>query len=278
MHTATIAKAKVGRNVRARVDRNAKGLSAQLARWLAKYGKRLLDEELSGKVLKASEADELAAILQAYGVRAYDESAGSTARASWIVRPQFQRDAETKLPKLTATAHRWIAEHAEEIAVDITNTTRDAMRNQVRIAISDALKEEPRPSAGELARRLRTQWYGVEGELPYAISNERAALIARTELGQIENKGIADGYTASGVKTVEWIAVTSDSKSGEREHYEMDGEPCDLPYDTTRDGHYFLTPLGNRLRYPGDPDAPIEDTANCRCTLQAVAWHEDQDE
>ena len=32
----------------------------------------------------------------------------------------------------------------------------------------------------------------------------------------------------------------------------------------------WLTVDGNRLRYPGDPDAPVEETAQCRCVVSTT--------
>jgi hypothetical protein len=52
-----------------------------------------------------------------------------------------------------------------------------------------------------------------------------------------------------------------------------------IPDDRVRDAHDFMQGQeagvnqsftdgnGNKLRYPGDPQAPAETTINCRCTL-----------
>jgi len=45
-------------------------------------------------------------------------------------------------------------------------------------------------------------------------------------------------------------------------HAILDGQSTDL-------GTPFITYAGNAIRFPGDPLAPIEETANCRCHLLA---------
>jgi hypothetical protein len=214
-------------------------------------------------------------LLRAFGMQQLGEAAGGAARSAggkWLVRPtlieEFMRAKDVRLQQ-------------------ILSETREQVRASVRDIIADALAEERTPSAGAIARRIRNTFHGKEGVggevmrvghdsgivLPtarystedgtlYAFSSERAALIARTELVQAENTGIVEGYRAAGVEMIEWVAY-SDGLSGRRRHDEMDGVRA-------RVGELFATPLGNRLRYPGDPEAPIEETANCRCTVVAV--------
>ncbi len=87
-------------------------------------------------------------------------------------------------------------------------------------------------------------------------------LIARTEMAQAENTGIVEGYKASGVKRLVWLAY-KDGRSGDREHDEMHRveTPVGVPFEL---------PDGTRMRYPGDPAAPIKHTANCRCSVGSV--------
>ena len=151
----------------------------------------------------------------------------------------------------------------EQSAKSISEETKRLIRSEVKRTLDIALREERQPSNAALARRIaRTIFVGEEGKGSYAFSFERANLIARTEMVQVENTGIVAGLEMVGVKEIEWLAYT-DGKSGDRHHERMDGVKVKL-------GEMFTTPLGNRVRYPGDPSAPIEETANCRCTVAPV--------
>lgn len=254
------------------IDARARAMAPTLERALRRYARHELEKELARKIAKADDADwlteELRRILQLYGVRQYSEAGRSV---GWVVEPQALRD---------------FLASKEVMLQGLTDDVRASVREATRRLILDAVKETPQPSAGELARRIRTQLLGDgggriigsaqvggAGVLPtdrlwtedgslYAVSSERAALIARTELAQAENSGIFDGYAATGVDEIEWISYR-DGKSGDRRHDLMHGKRIKL-------GEYFTTPLGNQLRYPGDPSAPIKETANCRCTFGAA--------
>lgn len=251
MPATAFAKAPASRRLRAvnaTVDARSKPLAQALSRWLARYARVLVDRELRRELRKADDdrvlAEELRRLLRLYGVRTFGEAASST--GAWSVSPGAVDDfLATKDIRVTG----------------IMAETRERVREDLRRLIRESLKETPQPGASGVARRVREAFFGG-GERPFAVSSERAALIARTEMVQAENSGIVEGYKASGVEWIEWLANT-DGASGDRHHERMNGKRVKV-------GDYFTTPLGNRLRYPGDPDAPIKETANCRCTVAAV--------
>ena len=177
----------------------------------------------------------------------------------------------------------------EVLLQQIMSGMRRDVRNSVRDLVAASVEEIPRPSIGELARRIHSSFHGAatatgktrgdtvrdvvpapmrgarvlpteryrltDGGSLYAFSPERAELIARTEMVQAENTGIVEGYKQTGVLGLEWLAY-DDGRTGDRQHNELKGDAVPV-------GDYFVTPLGNRLRYPGDPTAPIKETANC---------------
>jgi hypothetical protein len=97
--------------------------------------------------------------------------------------------------------------------------------------------------------------------------NFRAQTIARTEsirainMGEFESLRQAEESGELIVKyTRHWVFTHDD-----RTRYSHRGIPVLNP--NGRSIHeYFITPLGNRLRFPGDPNAPAEEVVNCRCT------------
>ena len=67
---------------------------------------------------------------------------------------------------------------------------------------------------------------------------------------------------------MEWLSYPNDGRSGRRAHWKMNGQVIRVG-----EGEYFVTPLGNQLRYPCDPEGDIADTANCRCTTAPKRRH-----
>jgi hypothetical protein len=65
----------------------------------------------------------------------------------------------------------------------------------------------------------------------------------------------------AGWKRVRWMSQHDDRVR--ETHVGLDGQTIPL-------GSVFVSPTGATLRYPHDPLAPIEETANCRCGLQLV--------
>lgn len=278
------------------VDTRARPLTSQIARTLQRMGlayaqryardlDRLGPKAVLRRVSKAGGDDEdlkrlereLGNLLHLYGVQQLDDAAGEAARSvggRWVVDPKaitdFIRSKDVRLQRILL-----------EIQTEVRASVRDI--------IADALAADTTPSAGTIARRIKNTFHGpagfggelrgvedatelgilptarytTDGGTLYAFSPERAALIARTELVQAENTGIVEGYRAAGVGQMEWLSY-NDGNSGARRHDLMRGMRAPV-------GGVFTNPTtGATLRYPGDPDAPISETINCRCTVVAV--------
>lgn len=207
-----------------------------------------------------SPEEELRKLLLRFGLRRARDAAEEQAEKlglSVLIPRTLETEALERKP-VRIQVFQSLVDSIEAQAAAITEETKRIIRADVKRTIDIALGEEKQPTNAALARRIaRTVYTGEDGKGSYAFSFERANLIARTEMVQVENTGIVTGMQLAGVERIEWLAYT-DGKSGNRHHERMDGKVIQL-------GEYFLTPLGNRVRYPGDPAAPIAETANCRC-------------
>lgn len=206
---------------------------------------------------------DLSRILMAFGLR---RAAGAAQASGFSISPALLADAVAGKP-VKIVVFQEIQRQALQSAIQISRETRSRIRGEVNEIMRDGVNRGL--TTGEITRRIAMDLRvtEVDPENPdqsktYAFSWARAELIARTELVQAENTGRMAGFAATGVDELEWLAY-SDGRSGDRHHEKLDGVRF-------RRGDTVLTPLGNRVRYPGDPLAPIEETANCRCTVVPV--------
>ena len=264
---------------RERIDRRAATFAVQLNTVLRGYARsatRAAILDATGLRVPLSLADEdadtrdlrerMARLLRLYGLRAAADAARRTAVEMGlnpdVLIPESLVAAAIAGKPIRIRIFEELASHVETRAEELARSTVEMVRESVRTIIADANDEERRPSAGEIARRIAWTLHGRDADdRAFVFSPQRAELIARTELTQMENTGIFSGYEAAGVDELEWLGYR-DGRSGKRHHEKMVGQRVPL-------GTLFLTPLGNRLRYPGDPRAPIGDTARCRCTMRA---------
>jgi hypothetical protein len=247
-------------------EARAKAFEKALMKWLnsyRRYRQRLALEAVKGQLKKQQTKDEyfeeqLATIMNLYGAREAGDSANMAA-GSVIVPGQAVEDAT----RGKGTNIKWFWRKHEDGVIrrahDIIVDTQRKVNQQVNELVIEALTEIPQPSVGELSRRIRAKAFEDE----FMFSDRRAAMIARTELTQAQNSGTYEGYKATGVKMIEWLAY-NDNRSGDRKHNLMNGE-------TIKVGQKFRNKTtGVSLRYPGDPAAPIGETINCRCTVAPV--------
>lgn len=279
MHAVVLT--EVNRRVEARSKPFARALSA----WLDRFARHELVRALANPEAYASTArvkkrdDEttvvrdLQQLLLLFGMRQAGDAADRTAGRPIIPARLFVDALEQKPVKI-----KWFWELEHGVAVRserLVEETRNEARDSVKRIIRDSLAEYPRPSPGEIARRIRTAFngpgdverphrvHGKEEDREFIFSSERAAIIARTELVQAENTGIMEGYRATGVEEIEWLAYGNDGKSGKRQHWKMKNVRVKV-------GEFFTLPSGAQLRYPGDPSGPISETIQCRCTIRSV--------
>jgi hypothetical protein len=92
----------------------------------------------------------------------------------------------------------------------------------------------------------------------------RAETIARTEamasLHESQQQGMEQAVDTGAIerKDVTFIWHTASDDRVRDAHVPMDGQEVAM-------GEMFIDGDGNALEFPGDPNAPIETTANCRC-------------
>ncbi|NIM50408.1 MAG: hypothetical protein GTO22_14355 [Gemmatimonadales bacterium] len=147
----------------------------------------------------------------------------------------------------------------EQRVADIVGTTVETVRRNIFEAEMQARDFDEDPD--DTKRRIRQRI--IDGG---SMSFERAETIARTELALAENSGLVAGYKATGATHLEWFSFP-DAWKWKRRHDTLDGKIMPI-------GAMFETHLGNRLRFPHDPNAPVGETINCRCTVGPVGLRE----
>ena len=172
-------------------EARAKAYERALKGWLngyRSYQQRLAMDRLTGKFAKVTKDEwfdqQLNGIMNMHGLREFGDSANDAA-GGYIIKPSLITEASRNKP----TQIRWFYEWRQNVETrvrDIMQTTQDDINAQVNTLVTEALGEIPMPSAGEVARRIRTQAFSADN---HVFSSERAALIARTELAQAQNSG-----------------------------------------------------------------------------------------
>lgn len=227
-------------------------MARAIGRWLTRIARDEVDRATRTGLKRIRKADDdetaLVEIIARYGGQQAVEAAAREA-----LDDDVRQAVETKEFRIKLIQE--FKQDAVRRARRVSREARAEVNRQVRQIIREALDEQPRPTKGEIARRIRRSFFGPLEDRVYAYSPGRAEVIARTELVQAENTGIVEGYKEAGVEEIEWIAY-NDGRSGDRHHERMNGIRIKI-------GEKFETPLGNELRYPGDPRAPIGDTVNC---------------
>lgn len=147
----------------------------------------------------------------------------------------------------------------------------------------DALRNDPAAALGynlRDARFDRAVQRAIDGEpltedqidsMVTAYTNRalryRAETIARTEsmasLHEAQKQAVEQAIESGAVdpENIEFVWRITKDKRTRSSHREMEGQ-------TVKYGEKFISGLGNELAYPGDPDAPAEDTAQCRCWIE----------
>lgn len=279
----------------AKVDSRGRVMALQLHRWLERFALSEFGpavEQVSESlrhggltVAKAATKSELQAelymLLTSFGLRQFDDDGRRAARSAgsrWAMNPGI--------------VGRVVAE--KEIRVRLVMADTEAMiKDSLRGLLDDALKEIPQPSVQEMSRRIARTWFGPPSDMPPGregeqlrrltanwqkppslgeperlFSFDRAYTIARTELGQVQNQAIAEGFGQAGVERVRWLAYR-DSKSGDRHHNRMNNhKPITVADMRGNDrSRWFELPSGIRCPYPQWMGLPAKESVNCRCTV-----------
>lgn len=249
------------------LDRLARHYAREAMRQAPIVAKAYIDE-------RGDIGEDLERLLLQYGMRFVADSANDAAGEPIISSSQVIDALRNKDVRISYF-QEWRA-GAERRAREMLVSTQEAMRETVRDLIVHAQQEYPRPSAGEMARRIRNTLYSGEDAVA-TFSSERAALIARTELRQAQGTGYALGIEATSrpEDEVEWLAYPNGGRSHDKIRNpritvaamlgDDDREWFQIP-DTYVDGK--LRHKGAAMRYPGWSDGPIGHTANCRCSLR----------
>lgn len=154
----------------------------------------------------------------------------------------------------------WARRHAARQVTHVSNTTREALRAIITTGLTadaDGYRRTVDQIADDIADTYDT--WQITGPTPALTIEGRAMLIARTELGTAVNHGHQEGARAA---AAEYGLVMDKGWSSSRD-------------DRVRDSHAMLhgeivgmdDAFSNGLQYPGDPDGPIEEIANCRCVV-----------
>jgi uncharacterized protein YajQ (UPF0234 family) len=239
--------------------------------------------KISDKDLRRFES-ELLNLLTKFGLKQLDSAGRDSANSvggTWILRPQVKAQMNAQL--------------ANKVVL-LVKETELSIKGSIRQLVTDALLESPQPSPKELGRRIARQWMGpgevrepqtgkpkegrvttewrrsqekLDREREHIFSYTRAQTIARTELAQADNAGIAEGLTVSGVESVKWLARGNDGRSGPRKHYLMNRHKSITVAEMNgRDkSKWFELDNGERAPYPNWIGLSAFNTVSCRCVL-----------
>ena len=138
----------------------------------------------------------------------------------------------------------WVASHAGERIVGITQTSQDLMSRIIQRAFDEGMGIDE-------AKRL------INKQFPqYSIA--RSAVIARTEIVSASNLGSISSARATGLTLNKVWLATRDSRTRD-DHASADMQKVGI--------NEMFNVGGENLEFPGDPFGSPGNVINCRCTL-----------
>jgi HK97 family phage portal protein len=161
-------------------------------------------------------------------------------------------------------AQQFIADYKLAFADPISRTSADQISGLIYQAMDDGW------TVDETSRHLTTmfdQWMdGTTSQDDWTFARDRmpayrAELIARTETVRAANAGSQAVFTEWGVQYKQWLSQL-DGRVRDS-HRALNGQIQPI-------NKAFVSGDGNELMYPGDPNAPIGEFANCRCTTLPI--------
>ena len=145
-------------------------------------------------------------------------------------------------------AVEWAKDNAAELVTGVSETTRDDIREAISDGLADGL------DVGEIADGL--------AEIG-SFDDDRADLIAETEVARANSQGALDGYRQAGEAGVhvmkEWLIASENV--------------CDDCQDASDQGPIELDEVFDSVDEDAPPGHP-----NCRCALAPVVINDDEDE
>jgi hypothetical protein len=236
---------------------------------------------------------QLMALFRQFGLRQFNEAGklgAKQAGGTWAITPELAASYNDTIES--------------KVKLLIRDTEAEVKRRIQRI-VSDSLREDIRPSQAEVGRRIARSFMGPptgtsaaaisrqeawpgrgtpeerrvtadwarshlgERDREYIFDFQRAKTIARNEIANAENAGIAEGYAVAGVEWVEWLAYTNDGRSGKREHWKMNKHKPITVADMqgTDRSKWFRLPSGERTPRPKWHGLSAGESISCRCVL-----------
>jgi hypothetical protein len=148
--------------------------------------------------------------------------------------------------------HRFLI---DKITFEVQTTTRDYLLKVLQKGIADGL------GIKDMVRKLE--------DLPF--TKFQAARIVRTEVNRASNVGHkAQSSTFEYEQVKEWVSAKDKRVRGRKP--EDHASHVALNGSTINEDDFFIDPRnGDRLEFPGDPNASAESTINCRCRVVYTA-------
>ena len=165
------------------------------------------------------------------------------------IKPEFDFNLQDDF------ALAWINDKKIKLATQASTSTLEAITQEVVTGVEEAVAAGFNES--ETIAQLKKR---IDGVYKFA-DKHRAERIARTETLSASNAGNQEGMAKTGVKKKEWLSSRDDKVRAT--HKTMDSQSVAI-------GQEFVSPSGDTLRFPGDPQAQPGETINCRCTVLPV--------
>lgn len=172
-------------------------------------------------------------------------------------------------------AEQWFEDYTLIFAQSINETSSDAMSTMLQQGMSEGWSI---PAMEQHLDTMFRQWMvGDQTSDDFAWYEERMPLhrrelIARTETVRASNAGSLELFRGWKAPKKAWLATsdgrTRDSHLAAYAKYGPNGNPGPIPIDTP-----FMV-NGYAMMYPGDPNAPIGESANCRCSLMPAGMED----
>lgn len=159
---------------------------------------------------------------------------------------------------LTSTQEQWARAYEAEIQSlnrnALTRALRDRRFDKAFLKAIEAGEPIPADRVAKMATAYRNRLLQYRGE---TIARTETLTALNASRDEAMRQTIASGSVSGNLVDQKWN-TTMDGRERDS-HAALNGQV--VPF-----GQPFISGAGNRLRYPGDPQAPISEIANCRCS------------